>query len=445
MNHFQRRPGRFTPRRSRSTGWPRAYGTPLYVYSTATLRRHWKVLDRSLSGLDHLVCYAVKANANLAILDLFARLGRRLRHRLGRRALPGPQGRRRPAQGGLQRRRQADEEIAFALVAAGRSASTWRAAPELARVSVVARRLGRARPRRAPGEPRRRPEDPPVHRHRPARSPSSASRWRTPAGSTALAARDPALDVRGVACHIGSQITTRAPLPRRHRAGAARWPRDLARTGHPAPPPRRRRRAGRSSTRTRTPPAPRRVRGRGEAGPEGLPGRGDPRAGPRAGGQRRRPAHPGPLREAERPEELRRRRRGHERPGPAQPLRRPPRHRAGRAPRPARPGPATWSARSASRPTSWPRGGRCRCPRPGRPALRPLGGGLRLLHVLQLQRPAARRRGAGRRRHGLPGPEAGDLARPGPRREGPAAPAGGSRPAAGSARVVSPHLRGGTP
>lgn len=51
------------------------YGTPLYVYSRATLERHWHAFDQALSGLDHLVCYAVKANSNLAVLNVLARLG----------------------------------------------------------------------------------------------------------------------------------------------------------------------------------------------------------------------------------------------------------------------------------------------------------------------------------------------------------------------------------
>jgi len=51
------------------------YGTPLYVYSRATLERHWHAFDNALEGHDHLVCYAVKANSNLAVLNLLARLG----------------------------------------------------------------------------------------------------------------------------------------------------------------------------------------------------------------------------------------------------------------------------------------------------------------------------------------------------------------------------------
>jgi len=51
------------------------YGTPLYVYSRATLERHWHAFDSALSGHDHLTCYAVKANSNLAVLNVLAQLG----------------------------------------------------------------------------------------------------------------------------------------------------------------------------------------------------------------------------------------------------------------------------------------------------------------------------------------------------------------------------------
>ncbi|MGC2223737.1 MAG: diaminopimelate decarboxylase [Methylocella sp.] len=50
-------------------------GTPFYCYSTATLTRHYDVFNSAFSGLPHLVCYAVKANSNLAVLKTLARLG----------------------------------------------------------------------------------------------------------------------------------------------------------------------------------------------------------------------------------------------------------------------------------------------------------------------------------------------------------------------------------
>ncbi|MDQ7017160.1 MAG: diaminopimelate decarboxylase [Gammaproteobacteria bacterium] len=51
------------------------YGTPLYVYSRATLERHWRAFDDALAERRHLVCYAVKANSNVAVLNVLARLG----------------------------------------------------------------------------------------------------------------------------------------------------------------------------------------------------------------------------------------------------------------------------------------------------------------------------------------------------------------------------------
>lgn len=51
------------------------YGTPLYVYSRATLERHWHAFDQALADRPHLVCYAVKANSNIGLLNILARLG----------------------------------------------------------------------------------------------------------------------------------------------------------------------------------------------------------------------------------------------------------------------------------------------------------------------------------------------------------------------------------
>lgn len=51
------------------------YGTPCYLYSRATLERHWHAFDRAVADVPHLICYAVKANSNLAVLNVLARLG----------------------------------------------------------------------------------------------------------------------------------------------------------------------------------------------------------------------------------------------------------------------------------------------------------------------------------------------------------------------------------
>lgn len=51
------------------------FGTPCYVYSRATLERHWRAFDQAFGDHAHLICFAVKANSNLAVLDVLARLG----------------------------------------------------------------------------------------------------------------------------------------------------------------------------------------------------------------------------------------------------------------------------------------------------------------------------------------------------------------------------------
>ncbi|MBP4134218.1 diaminopimelate decarboxylase [Gallibacterium anatis] len=51
------------------------FGTPLYIYSRATLERHWHAFDSALQGHPHLICFAVKSNPNIALLNLLAKLG----------------------------------------------------------------------------------------------------------------------------------------------------------------------------------------------------------------------------------------------------------------------------------------------------------------------------------------------------------------------------------
>lgn len=50
------------------------FSTPAYIYSRATLERHWNAFDQAFEGRPHLICYAVKANSNIAVLNLLARL-----------------------------------------------------------------------------------------------------------------------------------------------------------------------------------------------------------------------------------------------------------------------------------------------------------------------------------------------------------------------------------
>ena len=75
MDYFEYRDGRLHAEEVPVEELAGVFGTPLFVYSRATLERHWHAFDRAFTGHDHLVCYAVKANANLGVLSLLARLG----------------------------------------------------------------------------------------------------------------------------------------------------------------------------------------------------------------------------------------------------------------------------------------------------------------------------------------------------------------------------------
>jgi diaminopimelate decarboxylase len=210
VNHFQRKRGVLHAESIPIERLAERYGTPLYVYSTATLTRHWKALHRSLDGLRHVVCYAVKANSNLAILSLFARLGSGFDIVSGGelyRVLKAGGDPRKVVFSGVGKR---DDEIAFALESRVRAIDV-ESAPELARVSIVARRMGV----RAPIALRVNPDvDPKTHPY------ISTGLRENKFGVSVeearrlypIAARDEALEVKGIACHIGSQITTVRPF-----------------------------------------------------------------------------------------------------------------------------------------------------------------------------------------------------------------------------------------
>ncbi|MDR6755439.1 diaminopimelate decarboxylase [Mycoplana sp. BE70] len=75
MNHFEYRDGVLFAEDVAVPEIAKAVGTPFYCYSTATLERHYKVFSKAFDGVDGLVCYAMKANSNQAVLKTLARLG----------------------------------------------------------------------------------------------------------------------------------------------------------------------------------------------------------------------------------------------------------------------------------------------------------------------------------------------------------------------------------
>src|SRR5512137_7861 len=75
MHHFDYRGGALYAEDVAVSELADRVGTPFYCYSAATIRRHFQVFARAFDGLDAMVCYAMKANSNQAVLRLLAREG----------------------------------------------------------------------------------------------------------------------------------------------------------------------------------------------------------------------------------------------------------------------------------------------------------------------------------------------------------------------------------
>lgn len=75
MDHFEYRDGQLYAEDVALSSIAQAVGTPCYVYSRATLEHHWRIFDKALGAHPHLICFAVKANSNIAVLNVLAKLG----------------------------------------------------------------------------------------------------------------------------------------------------------------------------------------------------------------------------------------------------------------------------------------------------------------------------------------------------------------------------------
>jgi len=187
-----------------------AVGTPFYVYSTATFTRHLSVFTEAMDGLPALVCYAMKANSNQAVLKTLARLGAgmdvvsegELRRALAA-GVPGD----RIVFSGVGK---TDAEIAAALEA-GILCFNAESQPELRQISAVATAMGRV----APVSLRINPDvDPKTHKKISTgqRETKFGIPYDSARGAFAEAAKLPGLRVVGVDMHIGSQITSLEPF-----------------------------------------------------------------------------------------------------------------------------------------------------------------------------------------------------------------------------------------
>ena len=187
-----------------------AHGTPTYVYSRATLERHWCAFDDAFSDMVHSVCYAVKANSNLAVLNVLARLGS------GFDIVSGGELTRVLAAGGRADKTvfsgvgKTVEEIRLALAEKVRCFNV-ESAPELERINEVAMEMGL----RAPISIRVNPDvDAQTHPY------ISTGLKENKFGIAIeqaeilyLQAQAMAhIEIKGVDCHIGSQLTTVTPF-----------------------------------------------------------------------------------------------------------------------------------------------------------------------------------------------------------------------------------------
>ncbi len=186
------------------------FGTPCYVYSRAGIEDAWRAFDRAFGTRPHLVCYAVKANGNLAVLNLLARLGSgfdivsvgELERVLAAGGDPG-----KIVFSGVGKR--ADEMLRALTV--GIHCFNVESLPELVRLDQIAARLGR----RAPVALRVNPDvDADTHPY--IATGSKANKFGIPAreaeGAYREAMRMRHIEVRGVAVHIGSQLTRLDPM-----------------------------------------------------------------------------------------------------------------------------------------------------------------------------------------------------------------------------------------
>ena len=185
-------------------------GTPFYVYSTATLERHFQVMDKAFEGTDHLICYAMKANSNQAVIKTMAAQGAGMdvvsEGELRRALMAGVPARKIVFSGVGKTAR----EMALALKE-GISCFNVESEPELELLSAVANRVGQ----RATVSVRVNP-DVDAKTHAKISTGKAGDKfgisWTRAREVYANAAKLPGIDVAGIDMHIGSQITTLAPF-----------------------------------------------------------------------------------------------------------------------------------------------------------------------------------------------------------------------------------------
>ena len=210
MDHFNYRDGALYAEDVPLSAIAERYGTPCYVYSRATIERHWLAFDDAFAGKPHLVCYAVKANSSLAVLNVLARLG------AGFDIVSGGELERVLRAGGEAGKvvfsgvGKTEAEMARALEVGVRCFNV-ESEPELERLSQVASRLGAT----APVSLRVNPDvDADTHPYIATglKENKFGIEFDRARAVYRRAASLPGLKVVGVDCHIGSQLTRLDPF-----------------------------------------------------------------------------------------------------------------------------------------------------------------------------------------------------------------------------------------
>ncbi|WP_109440940.1 diaminopimelate decarboxylase [Acinetobacter haemolyticus] len=186
------------------------YGTPLYVYSKATLEKHYLDMDRAFDFIDHQICFAVKSNSNLAVLNVLAKLG------AGFDIVTGGELARVLAAGGDPAKivfsglgkSEADIEKALTVGIACFNVESY---AELDRIQKVAAKLGK----KAPISLRVNPDvDAKTHPY--ISTGLKENKFGIPSDAVdatyQYAASLPNLEIVGIDCHIGSQLTETKPF-----------------------------------------------------------------------------------------------------------------------------------------------------------------------------------------------------------------------------------------
>ena len=187
-----------------------AVGSPVYIYSQATLERHFKAMDDAFASAPHTICYSVKANSNLAVLKTFINMGGGVDIVSGGelfRALKAGVDPKKVVYSGVGKR---DDEIAFALES-GILLFNVESEQELDRINLVAGRIGK----KAGIAIRVNPDvDPETHPYittglKKAKFGINIERALAQYGRAKEMAN---LDILGIDCHIGSQLTKVSPF-----------------------------------------------------------------------------------------------------------------------------------------------------------------------------------------------------------------------------------------